>query len=95
MGTVMVTSVGMFGKKGGTYWAIPTSLHPLSFTLGGISRKPGVIGNKIEIREYLCMTILFDHDVIDGAPASRFIARLIELVEDAFGLVEQGNLAKE
>ena len=89
MGTVMVTSIGMFGKKGRTIWAFTTSLQPLSFTLGGISRKPGVIRNRIEIREYLCMTILFDHDVVDGAPAARFIARLAELVENGFGLIEE------
>jgi pyruvate/2-oxoglutarate dehydrogenase complex dihydrolipoamide acyltransferase (E2) component len=89
LGTAMVTSIGMFGKKGRTFWAIPTSLQPLSFTLGGISRKPGVIRNKIEIREYICMTILFDHDVVDGAPAARFIARLAELVENGFGLIEE------
>lgn len=84
----MVTSVGRFGRKGTTYWAIPTSLHTLSFAMGGISRKPGVIGDKIEIREYLCMTILVDHDVVDGAPATRFAARLAELVENGYGLIE-------
>jgi len=86
LGTIGVTSIGMYGK-GASSWPIPTSLQPLFFALGGISRKPGVIGNKIEIREYLCMTILFDHDVVDGAPAARFIARLAELVENGFGLI--------
>lgn len=88
MGTTMVTSVGRFGRKGVSYWAIPTSLHPLSFAMGGISRKPGVLGDKIEIREYLCITILVDHDVVDGAPATRFVARLAELVENGYGLIE-------
>jgi len=31
---------------------------------------------------------MFDHDVIDGAPATRFTSRLAELVQDGFGLVE-------
>jgi len=88
LGTVGVTSIGMYGK-GTTIWPIPTSLQPLFFALGGITKKPGVVGDKIEIREYLCMTILFDHDVVDGAPAARFIARLAELVENGFGLIEE------
>ncbi len=89
MGTVMVTSIGMFGQDARTAFGISTALHPLSVILGGISKKPGVIKNKIEIREYLCMTILVDHDVVDGAPAARFMSRLAELVENGFGLIEE------
>jgi pyruvate/2-oxoglutarate dehydrogenase complex dihydrolipoamide acyltransferase (E2) component len=31
---------------------------------------------------------MFDHDVVDGAPAARFTARLAELMESAFELVD-------
>jgi len=89
MGTVSVTSVGMFGKLRG--WAIQTNIgQTLAIALGGITKKPGVVGEEIKIREYLCMTILFDHDVVDGAPVARFIARLAELVENAYGLDNAG-----
>jgi pyruvate/2-oxoglutarate dehydrogenase complex dihydrolipoamide acyltransferase (E2) component len=27
-----------------------------------------------------------DHDVVDGAPATRFVVRLIELLEEGYGL---------
>jgi len=86
MGTVVVTSIGTSGKGSGNSWCIPTGMHPLVIALGGIARKPGVIGDKIEIREYLGMTVLFDHDVTDGAPVARFIQRLKELVESGYGL---------
>lgn len=85
LGTVGVTSIGMYGK-GRTSWPITVSNHPLFVAVGQIARKPGVIGEKIVIREYLYMTILIDHDLVDGAPAARFIARLADLVENAFGL---------
>ncbi len=85
MGTIIVSSVGMFGKLHG--WPIPTTNHPLAFGVGGITKKPGVINDKIEIREYLTMTVLFNHDVVDGAPATRFITRLGELLETGFGLL--------
>ena len=84
MGTVIVTAVGMMGKING--WVIPTSVHPLSFGIGSIIKKPGVIDDRIEIREYLYMTVSVDHDVIDGAPAVRALSKLTKLVEKGYGL---------
>ncbi len=84
MGTVALTSVGMFGKT--PAWPINSGSHTLIFALGSLSRKPGVIEGRIESREYLHMTVLIDHDIVDGAPAARFLARLSRLVEKAHGL---------
>lgn len=84
MGTVMVTSVGMVGQING--WLIPVSIHPLCFAIGSIIKKPGVINNRIEIREYLYVTVLVDHDVIDGAPAVRALSKLTELIESGYGI---------
>lgn len=84
MGTVMITSVGMMGRING--WVIPVSVHPLCFAIGSIMKKPGVVDDRIEIREYLSMTVLVDHDVIDGAPAVRALSRLTKLVESGYGL---------
>lgn len=84
MGTIMITSVGMIGKING--WVIPMSVHPLSFAVGSIIKKPGVVAGKIEIREYLYITVAIDHDVIDGAPAVRALNKLNMLIEKGFGL---------
>ena len=54
--------------------------------VGSIIRKPGVVGNRIEIREYLYMTVSVDHDVIDGALAVRALSKLTKLVEQGFDL---------
>lgn len=81
-GTVLVSSIGMFGTGGG--WAIPVPNHTLQLTLGGISDKPVVINEQVEIRELLSVTLSFDHDVVDGAPAARFTQRLKELVEAGY-----------
>ncbi|MCB0172403.1 MAG: 2-oxo acid dehydrogenase subunit E2 [Anaerolineae bacterium] len=86
MGTVVVTSVGSPGRYSGYGWAIPIGIHPLVFALGSIAKKPGVVGETVAIREYLSMTVLFDHDVTDGAPVFRFIQRLNELLENGYGL---------
>jgi pyruvate/2-oxoglutarate dehydrogenase complex dihydrolipoamide acyltransferase (E2) component len=85
-GTASVTAVGMFGEGGG--WGIPIPLYTLNLTLGGIAEKPGVIDGRIEPREYLSVTLSFDHDIIDGAPAARFGGRFKGLIEGAYGLEE-------
>jgi pyruvate/2-oxoglutarate dehydrogenase complex dihydrolipoamide acyltransferase (E2) component len=83
-GTVAVTAVGMMGNVKG--WPIPSSVVPACFALGSVVKKPGVVDGEIEIRDYLYMTILLDHDAIDGAPAARFVSRLSKLIESAWGL---------
>jgi pyruvate/2-oxoglutarate dehydrogenase complex dihydrolipoamide acyltransferase (E2) component len=96
-GTVLVTAVGMFGQ--GTGWGIPLAIHALCVTVGGIARKPGVVCSgaggreeRIEVREFVSLTLSIDHDVIDGAPAARFAARLKELIEG--GLSQPGAVAE-
>jgi pyruvate/2-oxoglutarate dehydrogenase complex dihydrolipoamide acyltransferase (E2) component len=86
-GTVLLTAVGMFGEGGG--WGIPLIIHTLGVTLGGIAEKPVVIDGQIEIRECLSITVSFDHDIIDGAPAARFTQRFKDLIERAYGLDDQ------
>jgi pyruvate/2-oxoglutarate dehydrogenase complex dihydrolipoamide acyltransferase (E2) component len=83
-GTVGLTAVGMFGNGAG--WGIPVEYRTLGITVGGIAEKPGVVDGQIVIREYLCMTLSFNHALIDGAPAARFTARLKELIESGYGL---------
>ncbi len=84
-GTIGLTAVGMFGKE--ISWGIPVA-YRTQVTLGGISQKPGVVDGHIAIREYLSMTLSFDHTIIDGSPAARFATRLKELIESGYGLTE-------
>ncbi len=84
-GTTLVTAVGMFGS--GTGWAVGiVPLHTLSLTVGGITRKPGLVEDRVEVREFLAVTASIDHDVVDGAPAARFASLFRELVEGADAL---------
>ncbi len=79
MGNVIVTSLGAMGKING--WFVHKSVHPLSFGIGSVIKKPVVIKDEIKIRDILNMTILIDHDAIDGAPMVRFINKLTEYIE--------------
>ena len=78
-GTVALTSVGMFGSGGG--WGLPVSNHTLQITLGGIAKRPALVNGQLENRQMMCVTISFDHDIVDGAPAARFAQTLKELIE--------------
>ena len=60
--------------------------QPASIASSG--EKPGVVDGHIAIREYLSMTLSFDHDIIDGAPAARFVQRLKDLIQSGYGLAE-------
>jgi pyruvate/2-oxoglutarate dehydrogenase complex dihydrolipoamide acyltransferase (E2) component len=84
MGTVGITAVGMMGRLSG--WPITVGEHTVDLAVGSVVRKPGVVGDSIQIREMLALTLLVDHDLVDGAPAARFAARLGELIEQAAGL---------
>jgi pyruvate/2-oxoglutarate dehydrogenase complex dihydrolipoamide acyltransferase (E2) component len=90
-GTVVLTAVGMFGRGGG--WGIALPSHTLGITIGGIAKKPGIIDGRIEAREYLHVTLDFDHDIVDGAPAARFAQRFQELVENGYGLIKEGTIS--
>jgi pyruvate/2-oxoglutarate dehydrogenase complex dihydrolipoamide acyltransferase (E2) component len=85
-GTTFVSAVGMFGT--GTAWGIPMGQnYTFGLTVGGIDRKPGIVrgpdGERIEPREFMSLTLTFDHDLVDGAPAARFTRRLSELISEA------------
>jgi pyruvate/2-oxoglutarate dehydrogenase complex dihydrolipoamide acyltransferase (E2) component len=86
-GTVGISSVGMFGK-GHAGWGIANGSHVLDLVVGGTSKQLAEVNGRIEPRQILNITIIFDHDVIDGAPAARFTRRLVELIESGYGLNE-------
>lgn len=83
-GSVAVTSVGMFGTGNG--WAISPTNYSLQLTVGGIGTKPRLTDGELRSREFLSLTVTFDHDVVDGAPATRFVQRLREHLEACHGL---------
>lgn len=88
MGTTIVTSVGMFGKGSG--WGIGfLPIHTIGITVGGMSTKPAFdsTGNVVP-REFLCVTLTFDHDIVDGAPAARFTNTFKELAERGYSYEE-------
>jgi pyruvate/2-oxoglutarate dehydrogenase complex dihydrolipoamide acyltransferase (E2) component len=90
-GTVGLTAVGMFGAGAG--WGVPPPAPmALMLTVGGIDAKQEIADGQVVTREYLSLTISVDHDLVDGAPAARFVRRLKELIGCGYGL---GDLEAE
>ncbi|WP_432877363.1 2-oxo acid dehydrogenase subunit E2 [Kribbella sp. CA-245084] len=83
-GTVGVTSVGMFGAGAG--WGVGFQLHTLSVVIGGLARRPIFFQGVLVQREFLQLTVSLDHDIVDGAPAARFVGRLRDLLKAGDGI---------
>lgn len=84
MGTVCVSAVGVHSKGSG--WAIPSPVHPLFLTIGGLSKREVLVNGELQLRCFIGLTISFDHLVSDGAPAARFTSRFRQIIENAEGL---------
>jgi len=85
IGTVGVTSLGMFAKKIHG-WAIPFPDRTCNIALGGMKKIGWEIDGKIQSREILCVTFLVDHNLVDGAPIARFINDVADIMGQAYGL---------
>jgi len=79
-GTFTITN---YGAVGGIYGS-PIINYPevAILGLGKILEKPVVVNGKIEIRKMLPISLSFDHRVVDGAEAARFMNTIIDHLED-------------
>lgn len=85
-GTTLVTSVGKFAAIPGFAFTFSTGPRAAVFVVGSVVEKAWVHAGQIAPRSVLSLSIIVDHDLVDGAPAARFASRLQELVESADGL---------
>ena len=83
-GTVFVTSVSMFTTIPGFIIPYIGKLKASSFAVGTVCKKPAVKKNEIVISEIVNITAVFNHDIVDGAPAARFMNRLRSLIETEY-----------
>lgn len=81
MGNVVVTALGATASING--WFIQRSIHPLSLGVGSVISKAVVVDKQIQIRQILNVTLLLDHEAVDGAPMARFVKQLTQCIEKA------------
>jgi len=79
MGSAIITNVGAMGQVRG--WFIPKTIHTFCVGVGSIVKKPLFVNGLVLPRDVLHMTVLIDHDVIDGAPMARCIRSLSRNIE--------------
>jgi pyruvate dehydrogenase E2 component (dihydrolipoamide acetyltransferase) len=87
-GVFTVTNLGMHGIDAFT----PIIHAPQSAILGigRIRREPCVVGDAIVPRDRMTLSLTFDHRVIDGAPAARFLADLRRAIEEPAAVLDPG-----
>ena len=82
MGTVVVSAVGMFIPRHAA-WALGRANHTVSVWVGSTVDRVCNIKGQLVTRTMACITIDLDHDIIDGAPGAKFVADLVEMIENA------------
>ncbi len=87
-GTFTITNVGSVGGL----FTFPIINHPEVGILGthAIASRPVVRNGEIVIRQMMYLSISFDHRVVDGAVAARFVKRVADLLANPALLLMEG-----
>jgi pyruvate dehydrogenase E2 component (dihydrolipoamide acetyltransferase) len=85
-GTITITNLGSFGVDTGTPIINPGEVSIV--VLGAIKQKPWVVDGQIEARFVTTIGASFDHRVVDGDVASRFLADIASIIEEPAMLLD-------
>jgi pyruvate dehydrogenase E2 component (dihydrolipoamide acetyltransferase) len=84
-GTFTITNLGMFDIDAFTPIINLPELAILG--VGRILAKPVVKDGEIVVRQMVTLSLTFDHRLVDGAPAARFLQRIKQMVENPYLLL--------
>src|SRR5262249_13658899 len=84
-GTSTITNLGGYGVDAFTPIVNPPEAAILG--VGRIAQRAAVVDGRIEVRGQLNLSLSFDHRVVDGAPAARFLQRIADLLERPYLLL--------
>ncbi|MFD2675268.1 dihydrolipoamide acetyltransferase family protein [Gulosibacter bifidus] len=79
-GTFTITNVGVFGVDTGTPVLMPGEVGILAF--GAVRPKPWVVNGEVQVRQVTTVAASFDHRLVDGDVASRFVADVATILEE-------------
>ena len=87
-GTFTITNGGTFGSLMST----PILNAPQVGILGmhGIQQRPVAINGQVEIRPMMYLALSYDHRIVDGSEAVRFLVTVKKLIEDPESLLLEG-----
>ena len=84
-GTFTITNLGMYEID--AFTPIINLPEAAILGVGRIQPKPVVRGDEIVARDMWTLSLTFDHRLVDGAPAARFLQRIKQLVENPYLLL--------
>ena len=84
-GTFTITNLGMYDID--AFTPIMNLPEAAILGVGRIQPKPVVREGEIVVRQMMTLSLAFDHRLVDGAPAARFLQRIKQLVENPFLLL--------
>ena len=87
-GTFTITNGGVFGSLLSTPILNPPQVGILG--LHKIDERPIAINGEVVIRPMMYVALSYDHRIVDGSEAVRFLVRVKELIEDPTGLLLDG-----
>jgi pyruvate dehydrogenase E2 component (dihydrolipoamide acetyltransferase) len=79
LGVFTITNLGAFGID--AFTPIINMPQVAILGVGAIVREPAVVDGQIVVRDRLTLSLTFDHRVVDGAPAARFLKDLRQGIE--------------
>ena len=79
-GTFTISNLGSFGID--LFDPIIPPGQCAILGIGRIADKPAVIAKRLVVRSLMNLCLTFDHRILDGAPAARFLLSLKELLEN-------------
>jgi pyruvate dehydrogenase E2 component (dihydrolipoamide acetyltransferase) len=79
-GSFTISNQGAIG--GGHFTPIVNKPEVAILGLGKTSKQPVVVADKVEIRPILPVTVSYDHRVIDGGAAARFVVDLVKAIQE-------------
>jgi len=81
-GSFTITNLGMFGVDAFT----PIIRLPECAILGvgRIHPEPAIVGGEVVMRQRMWLSLTFDHRLVDGGPAARFLQGITRYVEEPY-----------
>ena len=88
-GVFTITNLGAFGID--AFTPLINLPETAVLGLGQIRREPVVIDDKIVIRDQMTLSLTFDHRIVDGAPAARFLQSVSQAIENPSAWLLRGE----
>jgi pyruvate dehydrogenase E2 component (dihydrolipoamide acetyltransferase) len=87
-GTFTVTNLGMYEVE--VFIPIINPPEAAILGVGRVTEKPVAVNKEIKTKPVTYLSLSFDHRIVDGAPAAKFLQRLKQILESELRDVRQG-----